>query len=889
MNNAFALVAVTLALVLPAAAAPTVLHVAPGGDDAAAGTAEAPLAGIEGARDALRKLRGDGKLAGGAVVVLAAGRYERTKALTLGKGDGGTAEAPIVYRAADGAEVRISGGRVVTGFEPVTDPAELKRLPPGSKGKVLRADLKAPGIAEYGRMSRRGFAEPGRLAHMELFYRDRPMTLSRWPNEGFARIASLPKGKRARVFAYEGDRPKRWRDEPDAWVYGYWYHDWADTYMKVEAIDPAGKTLTVRAPAHRYGLRKGNRWHALNLLCELDSPGEFYVDREAGVLYFRPPGELREGDCVVSIAPSLVEAEDASHVTFRGLTFEACRGTAVKVEGGRGVRVVGCTIRNTGKKGVVLVGRDHAAVGCDIHDTGGGGIVLRGGDRKTLTPGNVTAENNHVHRYSRWCHTYRAAVSVGGCGNVVRHNLLHDGHHNAIQLGGNDHVIEFNEVHSVCWNTGDVGAFYMGRDWTARGTVIRHNFFHHISGPGHHGAMGVYLDDQASGIRIVGNVFHKVTRAVFLGGGCDNVVANNLFVACVPAVHLDNRGMGWQKKATDDPKGTLRTRFKAMPVTSELWRKRYPKLAGILDDDPGVPKRNRFVRNVCIGGQWEHIHRGTRHLQTIENNLTDADASLVDPPGGDFRVADAAAVQAIGFEPIPFEKIGLLRDRTRASWPVHHQPRKTPAPKVRRPVPATPKPVAAVPRIAEPPTIDGRLGEGEHTGKPLTLAEGFDGSKTPRTSRVWIGRDDTCIYVAFDNTVLAKPPLKRKPRWGHNDACEIALRNPAAGAKAPILVLRGYADDASTFTSGSEAGAPKALAAAVAKATTYAAGVVSPTRWTCEWRIPLPAAGIDPKRHERLEANFSVRKTADDLWLQWHSTRGNTYAVERAGVLKLAR
>jgi len=58
-----------------------------------------------------------------------------------------------------------------------------------------------------------------------------------------------------------------------------------------------------------------------------------------------------------------------------------------------------------------------------------------------------------------------------------------------------------------------------------------------------------------------------------------------------------------------------------MPIDSELWKQRYPTLAGILDDEPNIPKRNVFARNISAGGTWNHIHEGTQQYQTVEDNL----------------------------------------------------------------------------------------------------------------------------------------------------------------------------------------------------------------------------------------------------------------------------
>jgi len=307
---------------------------------------------------------------------------------------------------------------------------------------------------------------------------------------------------------------------------------------------------------------------------------------------------------------------------------------------------------------------------------------MSGGDRRTLTPARHNAENNHVHHYARRARTYRCAISVSGVGNRIAHNLIHDGPHMALSAGGNDHVVEYNEIHNVVEDSGDAGAFYVGRDWTQRGVVLRYNYWHQILGSTGYGGMTIYLDDQHCGYTIYGNLFERCMQAVFIGGGDDNVVTNNVFLDCRKAAHLDNRGMGWQKKATDDPKGTLRSRLRSMPYTNDLWRGRYPTLPGILEDDPGVPKRNVFVGNISAGGKWYDISPSIRRYQTVTNNLVfDGDKDWVrlikDAAGHPVRLEfkDPAAVRAIGFQPLPLEKMGLYADERRASWPVEHEVR----------------------------------------------------------------------------------------------------------------------------------------------------------------------------------------------------------------------
>lgn len=411
-----ALLLFVLLVAASAVQADTTLYVSPKGRDDAAGTRQAPLATLAGARDRARRAKADG---GAITVLFAAGTYAFDAPVAFTQEESGKPAAPVIYRAAPGAEVRFTGGRPVTGWSPVTAAAVLKRLPEEARGKVRVADLRAQGITEYGKLAVRGFSMGSPVAEAEIFFNDEPMTLARWPNDGF-------RGAKRRI-----------------------------TLQRVE-VD------TDRL----------QRW----------------------------VGEKEGTDC----------------------------------------RVVGCTIRNTGHRAVsVEGGTKHEVYGCDVYHCGEGGITMAGGDRPTLTPAGHNAENNHVHHYTRRARTYKTAITVSGVGSRIAHNLIHDGPHMALSAGGNDHVVEYNEIHNVVYESGDAGAFYVGRDWTQRGVTLRHNYFHQIVGATGHGGMTIYLDDQHCGYTVHGNLFERCSRAVFIGGGDDNTVTNNVFLDCWRAAHVD--------------------------------------------------------------------------------------------------------------------------------------------------------------------------------------------------------------------------------------------------------------------------------------------------------------------------------------------------------------
>jgi hypothetical protein len=262
---------------------------------------------------------------------------------------------------------------------------------------------------------------------------------------------------------------------------------------------------------------------------------------------------------------------------------------------------------------------------------------------------------------------------VNGVGQRVAHNRIHEAPHNAILFGGNDHVFEYNDVSRVCLETGDAGAFYTGRNLTTRGTMIRFNHFHNIgrsivTKQGFVDVMSVYLDDCACGTTIFGNIFERAGRAAMIGGGRDNTIENNLFVDCDPAVHVDGRGEGWMKAEFHDPKGTIMTGLKEVPYSKPPYSDRYPHLANILEDEPGLPKYNHILRNICAGPKWIDWLDGLNENKVeVRDNLTSGDPGFVDRANGDFRLRPGSPALKLGFKPLPFQAIGLIRDENRTS------------------------------------------------------------------------------------------------------------------------------------------------------------------------------------------------------------------------------
>jgi len=691
-------------LTVTTSAQPFDLYVAVAGDDANPGTLAQPFATLERARDTVRDIRQrQGLPEGGVTVWLNRGTYERTKTFELEQRDSGEPGKPVVYRGRPGQTVRISGGRLipVNTFEPVRDEAVLKRLEPSARDRVLQCELRKAGIGRPGELDR-GTLHSGPM--LELFFNDRALPVSRWPTTGWATYGkvidkgSVPRWKekpdRPGTLEYTGDRPERWVDADEVWLHGYYAFDWYDDVLKVKKLDTEARRITFTTP-HMYGLKPNGRYAAVNLVEEIDSPGEWALARDRGVLYLYPPGPMASARIAVSMVESaLVRLEHVSHTRLQGLTFELGRGKAVEILGGTDNLIAGCTVRNMGTSAIeirrtegtalghivletgdpVKDGRRNGVVGCDIYNVGTSGILLQGGDRASLTAAGHYAVNNDIHHYSRRKRTNCPAIALAGVGNRMAHNLIHDAPHTGVFYSGNDHVIELNEATRLCYETGDVGVFYSGRNWTFRGNEVRHNFIHHIDAPGHVGSMAVYLDDSHSSTSIVGNVFYKVEYAAFIGGGRNNRVENNIFIDCSAAVHLDNRSEGWAHKyqvAGGDHQ--MFRKLKDVCHDEPPYSERFPELARILDEKPHEPRGNVVRNNVCLRGKWLHVYKGAEALLQLQNNMvTRDDPGFVDEARMDFTLRPDAAVltQIPEFRPIPFGKIGLYTDDYRPRLPL---------------------------------------------------------------------------------------------------------------------------------------------------------------------------------------------------------------------------
>ncbi|SDD68754.1 Right handed beta helix region [Paenibacillus sp. UNCCL117] len=692
-----------------APASGAVFYVSNNGSDTNPGTLESPFQTLEKARDAVRQLKqGSGLPDGGVTVYVRGGVYSRSSSFILEEQDSGTADKPITYKAYPGESVRLDGGLELekNWFTPVTDTAVLNRIiSTDARTKVLQADLRGHGITDYGVLSRHGYYlanDVSEVPPMELYIDGQGMTLARWPNSGTVQMGKiLDKGPdrkspdlqtRGGTFVYNYQRPDLWTQADDIWLDGIFGYSWEWSYNKIASIDTANKTITLA-----YGEMSGlfTNWYpdfhfAQNLLEELDMPGEYYIDRSKGVLYFMPTAAFEEENPEITVSmlkTPMINTVNVSHVTFEDLILENGRDSAVVIMGGDHVQIVNCEIRNFSNGGVRINapsrwlyndfakadGVNHTVINSHIHHIGGTAVILNGGDKLTLKPGNNAVVNSHIHDFAYYHKAYNPAVILTGAGNRVTHSEIHDAPHPGLLIFGNDHLVEYNNIYDVCKTFSDLGAIYMnlGASPQERGSVIRRNYFHHI-GEGKAGVQGVYPDNFTMGITIEENIFYKMGNSAVLNNGGSHIgTRNNLFIdAKVPYEFADlYLGDGPDQQISKNYMGPWHAlfekynNFEGMPHLVK-----YPELANFFTENRYYPDTNTFQNNVVYnptktrstGTNAQGVLDPRNLMQYANNWVTNRDPGFVNLAGGDLNLKpDAEVFQQIpGFPNIPFSEMG---------------------------------------------------------------------------------------------------------------------------------------------------------------------------------------------------------------------------------------
>lgn len=518
------------------------------GSDSNNGSKTEPFKTIQKAQEAVRNLISNGKLpSGGARVYLRAGTYYIYDSLAFGPEDSGNENGKITYTAYPGEEVRLSGSKPIeqSWFQPINEEEKARIIDQEAASKVLVADLRANDVTEYGVLNTRGYHyfNKGQYMAAELIVNGENQTLARYPNTGTIPVDNKNLLPEEMSFKYDNDRPSSWANAKDAWICGTLSINYENNYYPIEKIDTVEKKIKLKEGKIKDYYTNG--WYfAENLLEEMDQTGEYYIDREAGKLYYLPPEDFNSKSYNIelsTIGKPIFYFNGAKNIAVTNMTIEGGRGYAALgttkdyqmmtygefliknnmtnpitfdptskhflrlahpsnypeaqvfpghiwdgfLDDGTGVRGIefsNCQIRNFGQGGLIFRGTKIKLENNEIKNIGGTGIFMSGGDYETLTSSENSIISNTIHRVGYQHRAYNPAIALQGVGARIAYNDVYDAPHCIINFAGNDHIFEYNKIHDAVKECLDMDAIYTRNEISPqqRGSIFRNNYIYNL-------------------------------------------------------------------------------------------------------------------------------------------------------------------------------------------------------------------------------------------------------------------------------------------------------------------------------------------------------------------------------------------------------------------------
>lgn len=609
---------------------------------------------LKQALDALPALLKRSDLPEGSVeIILEGDRYSLDETIQLEAENSGTKKNQLVIRSASADKnVVFNGGKILKYWDRETNPAILTRLPATSRSGIWVADLKKNDVSGIDSLVFGGFSSKraaggnatfNTMPVPELFDNDIPQQMARWPNEKDTIIA---------LKDFKSGRALKWAADQDTWLHGYWFHMWADAYEKMGRVSPKDSTIEIVSPANNYGFGK-SKWHVVNALSELDTPGEWCLSVKEGKIWYYPQNNIPPDKTILSVRGPAFTAENCSYLTIKGLEFQHIRGDGMIFTNCSHLTLANCSVKYTSGLGIKIDGgSNHLVHTCTIESMGRGGIDINAGNKLTLVNSGSIIENCRISNLSRIDRTYTPAIVLAGDGIKLRHCLFAAIPSSGIRLEGNDMLVELNEFTKCVSESDDQGAIDVWGNPLYRGNVIRWNFFHDIGVPDLHMAAGVRLDDAISGFGIYENLFLRSSNKQFGGiqihGGKDNFLEGNIFADCHAAFSQSAWGDKRWQESINNAEHPMHKAMHSTDWQSELWQRKYPALKQLFTG----ADINYATDNVVINAKSLAL-RESKRFEFMNNLLMKSENHPV--AATDFKE------YLVPWHPVPVDQIGLYK------------------------------------------------------------------------------------------------------------------------------------------------------------------------------------------------------------------------------------
>lgn len=479
-------------------------------------------------------------------------------------------------------------------------------------------------------------------------------------------------------------------DPSEAEVHIFIAWGWVNAIVPIGAIDQDRRRIVFAGDGAAQDVRVGNRFFVENARELLDAPGEWFLDTAANRVFYIPDHPSFPNQPVVAplLDRLLVLQGDADadrwveHLTFEGFrfidtTYNLTRDyytpsdAAIHLSAARHCAIRRCEFSWLGGYAVQLNQRSHEVEvsRCHIHDMGQGGVHLVGGT--AVQPHHCTVLANTIERIGLIYKHVAGVYVTHGSDNRIAHNRITDTPRYAISLKSQGeerlshrNIVEYNDIRRVNLETNDTGAFEsLGYEHRDSGNIVRFNRILDSVGMATtpdgriltpYFTWGVYLDDYSSGTTVYGNIIARTHNGgICVHGGAGNQIENNIFVdGYEEQIRLQPRD-DYMRRNTFQRNIVCYSRPEARLVSS--WNPR-TDLFDVWDHNLywlRAADLTALETPITPQGPWaKWLAAGfDEHSQV-------ADPLFVDPDHDDYRLRPESPALALGFEPIPVEKIG---------------------------------------------------------------------------------------------------------------------------------------------------------------------------------------------------------------------------------------
>jgi hypothetical protein len=569
------------------------------GHDEGPGSKATPFRTIHRALDWVADLRADGANADVSLIVdLLPGRHRIDRSLMFGPEHSGSLQAPTILRGHDGAI--ISG---VSEAIPTAPADAICRRNPALSAFQIPETGPPPEIGDFG-FSRAVAPAPPFVLTEACFLRG-----ARLPERGWftAKQIRLEKDGRTLALTLDAETFRRIEGEPSLWIECILTAEWDWHVARVLSVDAETGRVVFALPHQAAPVSDfPARFAFQNMRAGLSRPGTTWLDPANSQIVVHPPADNKIELCLMQ--GHLARLHDTRHIVFDGLAFRGGLANAIHGTGCEDVTIVRCSADKFASGGIHVEGRRIRIVDSVVEDIGTTALRMQSGKPDSLVGGDSLVQACKFARWGWRKPIYESAVKLIGVGTTVRDCAFSDAPHLAIEMSGNDHLVEGCTFERVVTEIDDMGAIYVnsGENPLERGHLVRWNLFRDI-GLQRTIASAVYLDRASSGISVSENIFHRITsecgsfvRAVHINGGRDIDICGNLFIDCDCSVEFDFYLNTWGIIDVPTMEAGLATAITKLASSPHL--ERYPELAELATQSLLQPTSNRIIGNVTVLG-----------------------------------------------------------------------------------------------------------------------------------------------------------------------------------------------------------------------------------------------------------------------------------------------